>query len=57
MQAIRERNPTIPILMVTSVEDNSRLSAVEQAGVSAICDKPFAPAHVKALVQRMLRAA
>lgn len=57
VQAIRERDPTIPILMVTSVEDSSRLSAVEQAGVSAICDKPFAPAHVKALVQRMLRAA
>ena len=57
VQAIRERHATIPILMVTSEHDSSRLSAVEQAGVSAICDKPFAPAHVKALVQRMLRAA
>ncbi|MDH3713016.1 MAG: response regulator [Gammaproteobacteria bacterium] len=57
VQSIRERDATIPILMVTSENDDSRLSAVEQAGVSAICDKPFAPAHVKALVQRVLQAA
>lgn len=30
----------VPIMMVTS-EDESRLSSVRQAGVSAICDKPF----------------
>lgn len=57
VQAIRERHSTIPILMVTSEHDESRLSAVEQAGVSAICDKPFAPNSVKTLVQRMLQAA
>jgi len=57
VQAIRERHASIPILMVTSENDDSRLSAVEQAGVSAICDKPFTPAEVKALVQRMLQAA
>ncbi|MDH3452434.1 MAG: response regulator [Gammaproteobacteria bacterium] len=57
VQAIRERHATIPILMITGENDNSRLSAVEQAGVSAICDKPFAPAYVKTLVQRMLQAA
>jgi two-component system chemotaxis response regulator CheY len=57
VQSIRERDATIPILMVTSENDVSRLSAVEQAGVSAICDKPFTPAHVKSLVQRVMQAA
>ncbi len=32
---------SIPILMVTSEENGSRLAAVQQAGVSGICDKPF----------------
>ena len=31
----------IPVLMVTSEESGSRLAAVQQAGVSGICDKPF----------------
>ncbi len=31
----------IPILMVTSEENKQRLAAVQQAGVSGICDKPF----------------
>jgi len=32
---------SVPILMVTSETDSSRLAMVEDAGVSAICDKPF----------------
>lgn len=44
----------IPVLMVTSEESGSRLSGVKQAGVSAICDKPFEPAVVKSLLQGML---
>jgi two-component system chemotaxis response regulator CheY len=31
----------VPILMITSENNQSRLAAVEKAGVSAICDKPF----------------
>lgn len=31
----------IPVLMVTSEENGQRLAAVQQAGVSGICDKPF----------------
>jgi len=46
----------IPILMVTSEQDNSRLAAVQNAGVSAICDKPFEPGTVRALVERMIHA-
>ena len=44
---------SIPILMVTSEENENRLAAVQQSGVSAICDKPFDPSSVKQLVQQM----
>ena len=43
----------IPILMVTS-EDESRLASVRQAGVSAICDKPFEVNHVRLLLSSLL---
>lgn len=45
---------SIPVLMVTSEENESRLAAVQQAGVSAICDKPFEISVVRDLVQRAL---
>lgn len=45
---------SVPVLMVTSEENESRLAAVQQAGVSAICDKPFAPHYVKVLVENAL---
>lgn len=41
---------SIPVLMVTSETDQNRLAAVQQAGVSAICDKPFEPATVRQLI-------
>ncbi|PLY15184.1 MAG: two-component system response regulator [Sedimenticola sp.] len=44
---------SIPILMVTSEENNNRLAAVQNAGVSAVCDKPFEPATVRALIQQV----
>lgn len=47
---------TVPILMVTSESDMSRLAAVEQAGVSAICDKPFEPRMIKALIEQAVRS-
>lgn len=46
---------SVPILMVTSESNEGRLAAVEEAGVSGICDKPFEPSMVKALLQRILR--
>lgn len=44
----------IPILMVTSEENDSRLSAVVQAGVSGICDKPFEPGAVKQMILQLM---
>lgn len=46
--------PSMPILMVTSEQDVGRLAQVEQAGVSAICDKPFEPCTVRNLLERIL---
>jgi len=46
---------SVPVLMVTSESDQGRLAAVEEAGVSGICDKPFEPAVVKALLLKILQ--
>lgn len=45
---------SIPILMVSSEADQSRLAAVQQVGVSAICDKPFEADTVKAILQKIV---
>lgn len=47
---------SVPVLMVTSEQDAGRLAAVEEAGVSGICDKPFEPKTVKALLSKILRS-
>ena len=47
-------NHFIPILMVTSEQNEARLSNFQQAGVSAICDKPFDPQNIKELLFRLL---
>ncbi|HHJ39087.1 MAG: two-component system response regulator [Methylothermaceae bacteria B42] len=47
-------NPFLPIIMVTSEQNTASLSSVQQAGVSAICDKPFEPQNVKELLYRCL---
>ncbi len=47
-------NPFIPILMVTSERDEARINSIQQAGVSAIFDKPFDPASVKEVLFRVL---
>lgn len=47
-------NSIVPILMVTSEENETRLSNVHKAGVSAICDKPFDPQTVKEMLFRVL---
>lgn len=44
---------SIPIIMVTSEADQNRLAAVQQAGVSAICDKPFEPGNIKTLLMQL----
>jgi len=45
---------SVPILMVSSEQDEGRLAAVMDAGVSAICDKPFETGLVRNLVKQML---
>jgi two-component system chemotaxis response regulator CheY len=45
---------TVPVLMVTSEANESRLAAVQEAGVSGICDKPFEPSVIKRLLRNML---
>jgi len=57
IERIREDSPqaSVPILMVTSAAgDESRLAGVRQAGVSAICDKPFEPKRIKQLIEKIL---
>jgi len=47
---------SIPVLMITSETDHNRLAAVQQAGVSAICDKPFEPSTIHRLINSFLSA-
>lgn len=56
---IREQSQqaSIPIIMVTSEGSKQRLAAVQQAGVSGICDKPFETGTVKQLIMRVLLTA
>jgi two-component system chemotaxis response regulator CheY len=53
---IREHSSqrSIPVLMVTSEDNASRLAAVQQAGVSGICDKPFDAITVKRMIRNLL---
>lgn len=43
-----------PILMVSSEANDTHLSNVSQAGVNALCDKPFEPQLVKQLLFQLL---
>ena len=45
----------VPVLLVTSEQNMGRLAAVERAGVSAICDKPFDAASIRRLISDALR--
>ena len=45
---------SVPILMVSSMHDEGRLAAVMDAGVSAICDKPFETNLVRKLVRQFV---
>ncbi|MFZ1546475.1 MAG: response regulator [Candidatus Nitrotoga sp.] len=47
----------LPIIMITSERDEKRLAAVKQAGVSAICDKPFDPSHIKNIIEQIFTPA
>ena len=44
----------VPVLMVTSEQNMGRLAAVERAGVSAVCDKPFEAGSIRRLISDAL---
>ena len=46
--------PGVPVLMVTSERDDSRLAAVQRSGVSALFDKPLSTGTLRQAVQRLL---
>jgi two-component system chemotaxis response regulator CheY len=56
IQFIRTRSwqKDVPVLMVTSEDNQSRLAAVQELGVVGMCDKPFEPKTVRALLGRLL---
>ncbi|MEW5769333.1 MAG: response regulator [Pseudomonadota bacterium] len=45
---------SVPVLMVTSETNQSRLAAVEALGVVGMCDKPLEPAMLRGLILRLL---
>lgn len=53
---IRQRSmqSSVPIMMVSSEKDEGRISAVLDAGVSALCDKPFNTDYVRQTLRRIL---
>ena len=56
VEYVRQRmgNLEVPIIMVTSEQDGTRLANVERAGVSAMCDKPFDPQSVREMLARVI---
>jgi len=56
IQYIREdsNQSSIPVLMITSEDNIERLAAIEQAGVSALCDKPFEMNTIRNLIQHIM---
>ncbi|AFJ03144.1 Chemotaxis regulator - transmits chemoreceptor signals to flagelllar motor components CheY [Methylophaga frappieri] len=44
----------LPILIVTSEQDETRLSQVQQSGISALMDKPFEPEIIRQTLCRLL---
>ncbi|OQA32569.1 MAG: Chemotaxis protein CheY [Betaproteobacteria bacterium ADurb.Bin341] len=52
LQFIRTKSwqAEIPVMMVTSEENEGRLAAVQKAGVSMICDKPFDASSIRRLI-------
>ena len=45
---------SVPIMLVTSEHNESRLAAIQNAGVSAVCDKPFEPSGIKSMLEGIL---
>jgi len=50
----KSNQSSIPILMVSSESDESRIANVQKSGVSAICNKPFDANTVKHILENIL---
>jgi two-component system chemotaxis response regulator CheY len=44
----------VPVLMVTSEQNEATLSSVQKSGVSGLCDKPFDTDNVKQILANLL---
>ena len=49
--------PSVPVMMITSEQNQGRLAAVQSAGVSAICNKPLNYDMLKQLVRQLVTGA
>lgn len=56
LKAIRELNKTVPIIMITTEAERSRVVAAIQAGVSDYLVKPFTPDGLKEKIERWVTA-
>ncbi len=56
IEHIREHSwqRSVPVLMITSESDQSRLAAVQDLGVVGVCDKPFEPVMLRRLLGKLL---
>lgn len=51
----RESNQqAIPVMMVTSEQNESRLAAIERSGVSALCSKPLSYDMMKQMIEQII---
>ncbi len=50
----KSNQPKVPVMMVTTEGDESKLAAVQSQGVAAIIDKPFDAAAVKNLIETVV---
>ena len=56
LKEIRKRNPKIPVLMVTTEAERSRVIEAVQAGVSDYLVKPFTPDGLKEKFEKWVAA-
>lgn len=46
--------PTIPVMMVTSEQNQNHLAAIQNAGVSALCSKPLSYDVIKQIIEQLV---
>ncbi len=47
--------PSVPILMVTSEQNTATLAAIQNAGVSALCNKPLLYDNFRSIIRHLLK--